>query len=130
LRQSVEDTCHEQEGEMMRAMLWSSALLAGLCLGGTASAQVSTNRDSNGAFVVTQAPTTTAATSGSFSQSGKQESFRMTSLLNHLSSIWSPQQGSANTTIPNPGSPEYLKAFGYQSFRRPPTLLFGLLPIH
>jgi hypothetical protein len=101
----------------MRTAIGWAVVLAGLCLAGSAQAQVTTNTSSAGSFVVTQVPTTTTASNSSIT-GAFNTTFRLRDLLTGLTSLWSPQAIGKSTTIPDPGTPAYLQAFGYQKFRR------------
>jgi hypothetical protein len=102
---------------MMRRLLWLGTVLAGLCLAGTASAQVTTNVQPNGSFVVTRVPTTTGA-NASYTRTALLDHFRISNVLQGLTNIWKPQPYAVGNSIPDPSSPDYLKAFGFQRFGR------------
>jgi hypothetical protein len=120
----------------MRASIWSAALVLGLCLGGTASAQ------SN--FGVAGSATSPNLSPG---MSGSSPGLGITEYLSHtfsLAKIFPSYQMIAKTLVapsyPIPGitnygpiassSPTYLQAFGFQklynpNYRRPFVPFFG-----
>ena len=97
----------------MRGTIGAGAVLVGLLCCGAVSAQVTTNTSPAGSFVVTQVPTSAAASSNGSLLSG----FKFANILSGLTGLFSPGP-SHSTAIPNPGTPDYLKAFGYQRIGR------------
>jgi hypothetical protein len=102
----------------MRKVFWLAGLLLGPCLCGTAAAQVTTTATGSGSFVVTRVPTTTQA--GTFRTTTPIESgFRLSNLFSTISNLFNnPRPIGHSTTIPDPSSPDYLKAFGFQKISR------------
>ncbi len=99
----------------MRKMLCLGAMVLGLALCGSAHGQVTTTRGASGSFVVSRVPT--SAVVNPRISSTMQSPFKLRDLFANLTGFFSG--GPKNyPAIPDPGSPDYLKAFGFQKFGR------------
>jgi hypothetical protein len=104
----------------MRAAMWTAALLVGLCLAGRASA---------GGVAVTGSavsPGISNASPGVGLTSFIRGGFGLTNLFSHYR-MTAKNQLAGPSSIPDPNTPDYFKAFGYQRLgnQNPHWWIFG-----